>query len=417
MLKRNKKIIILTAIITLLPILMGLILLNQLPDQIATHFGFNGQPDGWSSKPFAVFGLPAILVAAHLLCTLGTAADPRKQNIPDKMLHLVLWICPVISLITNGSIYLIAIGKPINIELICMVLVCIMFIILGNYLPKCRQNYTMGIKLPWTLADEENWNKTHRMAGWLWMVEGVIFLATAVIGKMTSWFFLSTIAVTVLVPTVYSFLLHLKGQKAASRGAVGFAEEVLGRVPSAVLGAPVLDEGGEACDVPVYAPQILLCLVGDDGKACAGGVYEYEIAYGKQAELIVVHYLVGSSLALKSLGKVDSLRSERSHHKEGGGSSGPSVEDKGNGPGNIAFPVRIYGFKHGVEDAGCRFDIVSVDLKSSYSSLVIDLFPVGAPCSPRGVLFICREIFGEDNVRIFFGSVLSLSSFCIARHF
>ncbi len=213
MLKKNKKLIILTAIITLLPILMGLVLWNQLPDRIATHFDFNGVADGWSSKAFAVFGLPTFLVAAHLLCTFGTAADPRKQNISDKMYRLVLWICPIISLITNCSVYLIALGRKVNIGLICMVLTGIMFIIVGNYLPKCRQNYTMGIKLPWTLADEENWNRTHRMAGWLWMAAGVVFLVIAVTGKMSLVLFLATIIITVLIPTIYSFLYHLKHHK------------------------------------------------------------------------------------------------------------------------------------------------------------------------------------------------------------
>ena len=213
MLKRNKKTIILTALITLLPILMGLILWNQLPDRIATHFGFNGEPDGWSSKPFAVFGLPAILTALHLICVLGTSADPRKQNISDKMFQLVLWICPIISFLTNGSVYLIALGKDINIGLICMIMVGVRFIIVGNYLPKCRQNYTMGIKLPWTLADEDNWNKTHRMAGWLWMAEGVIFLVMAFMGKINFGVFISTIIITTLVPTIYSFLLYCKKNK------------------------------------------------------------------------------------------------------------------------------------------------------------------------------------------------------------
>ena len=214
MLKQNKKLIILTAIITLLPILMGVALWEQLPDQIATHFDVNGVADGWSSKPFAVFCLPFFLLVVHLLCTFGTAADPRKQNISGKMLRLVLWVCPVISVITNGSVYLIALGKDIDISLICMLLVGFMFIIVGNYLPKCRQNYTMGIKLPWTLADEENWNKTHRMAGWLWMATGVVFLLMTFIGRITQWFFLTAIIITVLVPTIYSFLYHLKKQKA-----------------------------------------------------------------------------------------------------------------------------------------------------------------------------------------------------------
>ena len=194
--------------------LMGVALWNRLPEQVATHFDINGVADDWSSKGFAVFGLPLFLVAVHLVCTLATAADPRKQNISDKMYRLVLWICPVISLITNCSVYLIALGKEVNIGLICMLLVGVMFIIVGNYLPKCRQNYTMGIKLPWTLADEENWNRTHRMAGWLWMATGAVFLVMAVVGKMSTWFFLVTIGITVLVPTLYSFLLHLKKEKA-----------------------------------------------------------------------------------------------------------------------------------------------------------------------------------------------------------
>ena len=213
MLKRNKKIILLTASITLLPMLMGIALWNRLPEQVATHFDINGVADDWSSKGFAVFGLPLFLLAVHLVCTLATAADPRRQNISDKMFRLVLWVCPVISLITNCSVYLIALGKEVNIGLICMLLVGVMFIIVGNYLPKCRQNYTMGIKLPWTLADEENWNRTHRMAGWLWMAAGAVFLVVAVVGKMSTWFSLATIGITVLVPTIYSFLLHLKKEK------------------------------------------------------------------------------------------------------------------------------------------------------------------------------------------------------------
>ena len=213
MLKKNKKLIILTSIVTLLPVLLGLVLWNQLPDRIATHFDINGVADGWSSKPFAVFGLPALLLVFHLICTFATAADPRRQNISDKMYRLVLWICPIVSLIVNSSAYLIAIGKEIDITSVCIILIGVMFIVIGNYLPKCRQSYTMGIKLPWTLADEDNWNKTHRMAGWLWMAVGVVFLVMAVIGKISLWFFLTSIIVTVLIPTVYSFLLHLKKNK------------------------------------------------------------------------------------------------------------------------------------------------------------------------------------------------------------
>ena len=67
MIRQNKKMLLLTSIITLLPVFIGLFLWNQLPDSVATHFGLNNQPDGYSSKAFAVFGLPLILLAVQLL--------------------------------------------------------------------------------------------------------------------------------------------------------------------------------------------------------------------------------------------------------------------------------------------------------------------------------------------------------------
>ena len=77
MIKKNLKVLIITSIVILLPILAGLILWNQLPEQIPTHWNAAGEIDGWSSKPFAIFGLPAIMLAAQWLCVLGTAADPK----------------------------------------------------------------------------------------------------------------------------------------------------------------------------------------------------------------------------------------------------------------------------------------------------------------------------------------------------
>ena len=84
----------------------------------------------------------------------------------------------------------------------------IIFVILGNYLPKAKQNYTFGYKIPWTLNSEENWNKTHRLAGWIMVIAGIIFIINA--------FFLfewvpAVLTVLALAPVVYSYLLYKKG--------------------------------------------------------------------------------------------------------------------------------------------------------------------------------------------------------------
>ena len=63
MLKANKKTLIIASIITVLPILIGIMLWNRLPDPMATHFGMDNEADGFSSKAFAVFGIPLCLLA------------------------------------------------------------------------------------------------------------------------------------------------------------------------------------------------------------------------------------------------------------------------------------------------------------------------------------------------------------------
>ena len=209
MIKKNLKVLIITSIVILLPILAGVILWNQLPDPMPTHWNASGEVDGWSSKPFAVFGLPLILLAAQWLCMLGTAADPKKNNHPTKIVHLVLWIIPVLSVVMHTFVYLIVLGYGVRMEVVMPILIGLIFTIIGNYLPKCKQNYTIGIKIPWTLNNEENWNKTHRFAGWLWTVCGILIMLTGFFGGV--WVFLPIVLVMVLVPFLYSYLLHRRG--------------------------------------------------------------------------------------------------------------------------------------------------------------------------------------------------------------
>ena len=209
MIKKNLKTLIITSIIILLPILAGVILWDKLPEQIPTHWNANGEVDGWSGKAFAVFGLPCIMLAVQWLCVMGTSADPKKANHPEKMLHLVLWIIPVISVVLFALTYVAAFGKEVRMELVMPLLVGFVLTVAGNYLPKCKQNYTIGIKIPWTLNSEENWNKTHRFAGRLWVMCGLALMLTAFFGGF--WVFLPIVLLMVLAPCIYSYLLHRKG--------------------------------------------------------------------------------------------------------------------------------------------------------------------------------------------------------------
>ena len=209
MIKNNLKILIITSIIILLPILAGVALWNQLPESVPIHWNAAGEVDGWASKTMAVFGLPVILLAIQWIGVVATFSDPKKQNHPQKILALVFWLVPVLSLILMAATYFSAMGQDVRIEFIVYMMLGLLFVFVGNYLPKCKQNYTIGIKIPWTLHSEENWNRTHRLAGYVWVGGGFAIMISGIFGIL--WVVLAACIVMVFVPIVYSFILNRKG--------------------------------------------------------------------------------------------------------------------------------------------------------------------------------------------------------------
>lgn len=208
-LKEYKMSLISGSILTISPSLAGILLWDRLPEKIATHFDQHNLANGWSSKPMAVFGIPFLLLLIHLFCVFFTANDPKRKNINRRIFTMVLWLVPVVSVITCMSIYGLALGMDIDIGVIVNIMVGIMFIILGNYVHKVKQNYTVGMKLPWTLNSEENWNRTNRMTGWILILSGLLFLMNSLLLKTEIVF--AVILLVILVPMIYSFILYKKG--------------------------------------------------------------------------------------------------------------------------------------------------------------------------------------------------------------
>ena len=207
MLKKNKKMLVLTSLVILLPVLIGLILWNRLPEEMPMHWNAAGEVDGWGSRMTVVLAMPAILLAVHWLCALVTSADPKRANIGGKPLLLVLWICPVISVLVSGLTYLTALNIPVSVEVVMPLVLGILFVVIGNYMPKCRQSYTLGIRVPWALENEENWNRTHRFAGKVWMVGGVLIMACSFLGV---WPMLAITLVMAFAPMIYSYVYYRK---------------------------------------------------------------------------------------------------------------------------------------------------------------------------------------------------------------
>lgn len=209
MFKQYKKTLIAASVLTLLPVVIGLLLWNKLPDRIPTHFGADNMANGWSSKPMAVFGLPLLLLALEYFCAFFANADPKKKNINQKLMRLILWIVPVLSVVTCLSCYVIALGVPVDIGMLINILIGVMFVIMGNYMHKIKQNYSVGIKLPWTLNSEENWNRTHRLGSWLFVIGGAAFIINGFF--QSEWVLVGFLVCVFVIPAGYSFFLYKKG--------------------------------------------------------------------------------------------------------------------------------------------------------------------------------------------------------------
>ena len=214
---KNKKYWLVTGAITLLPVLLGLILWNKLPDRLPTHFGVDGAADGWSGKGFAVFGLPLMMLGFHIVIFFATRLDKQNRGHNEKVMNLMGLIFPVMSIVNSVIIYAHAMDLELNLSMLLFPMLGLLFIAMGNWMPKIKQNSTLGIKIKWTLYNEENWNKTHRVAGFAWVIGGVIFCLMGFVAEKALLFLLPIqIILLAVVPMVYSWNLARKQKQAGT---------------------------------------------------------------------------------------------------------------------------------------------------------------------------------------------------------
>lgn len=215
MIRKYRKPLIATTLVALLPVLAGLVLWNRLPEALVSHWDVAGQPDGTISRAFAVFGQPMILLLIQWLCFLATTLDPRSREQNRKPLTMMLWIIPLTSNLVALMIYATALGKSFSPIPFLMGALGLLFLVIGNYLPKCKPNRTLGIRFIWTLVSDENWKATHRFCGRVWVIGGIavalnIFLPAATACRIM----LAELLVMILLPAGYSYRFYRR-QKAS----------------------------------------------------------------------------------------------------------------------------------------------------------------------------------------------------------
>jgi len=180
--------------ITLLEFIVSIAVFKFLPQTIPTHWGVSGNIDAYGSK-WMIFLSPVI----SLLLTFGIyfipKVDPKKENImrSGRAFPATMILLTLVFLVVEAVTIFASFGYNVSVAKILPAAIGIMFIFLGNYMPKVKPNYLFGIRFPWTLANETVWVKTHRLGGWVFFFMGVLFIAG------------------IFIPAPYNFILPLGG--------------------------------------------------------------------------------------------------------------------------------------------------------------------------------------------------------------
>jgi uncharacterized membrane protein len=192
----------------------------RLPAVVTTHWGFDGEPNGWSPRWVAAILLPLFLVALPLVFRVLPRIDPRGENYP-KFSDAYWLICNSVVLFLAAIhvvVLLSAMGTPVDINLVVGLGVGLLFMVIGNYLGKVQPNWFMGVRTPWTLASEYVWRKTHRTAGWLFVGAGLVTVVSAFIPSIPSVaVMVVAVAIAAIIPVVQSYVLWKWEQSNAHR--------------------------------------------------------------------------------------------------------------------------------------------------------------------------------------------------------
>jgi uncharacterized membrane protein len=214
----NKKMVLIYVLLLIgIPFIYATYLYPSLPEIIPTHFNIKGEADGFGGKDSIYLG-PSIMGLTSLFTYFLLAnikkIDPKRAEQIDDALFQKFGFFTVLFLTTLSMVILYATThQSISIEKLLFPMMGLAFAGMGLYMPKIKQNYFAGFKLPWTLENEDNWNATHKIAGKVWLYGGIVqFFAGMAFSSVTSFviFFIAMI-VMVLVPTIYSYRMFKNG--------------------------------------------------------------------------------------------------------------------------------------------------------------------------------------------------------------
>ncbi|MBO8159895.1 SdpI family protein [Thermosyntropha sp.] len=190
------------------------LLYPHLPEQVPRHWNLRGEVDAYYSRRlYGAFCMPVTTLVLYLMLIILPRLDPKKENYSRfaGAYTFIRWMMVLFFGVFYGVTILAALGYNLNMAMVIKIMTALVFIMIGNFMGQFRHNYFVGIKTPWTLADEQVWQKTHRLGAKVWVIGGLFCLASAFVnGGLGMIIFLIAVTVMAGLPVIYSYLIFTK---------------------------------------------------------------------------------------------------------------------------------------------------------------------------------------------------------------
>ena len=198
-------------------LIFSAVVYSNLPEQVPTHFNLKGEPDDWMARPFAAFGMPIFAGLMILLFHMFPRISPRRGNL-DRF-EDTYWLIANVVIAFMCALHVLVLGRalgwPVDITSATLLGVGLLFMIIGNVLPRTRSNWWMGIRTPWTMENENVWRATHRLAGKTFMLGGAMTIVAAMLPEsIRPWLAIGALGIAGFIPVIYSYVVWRR-EKAA----------------------------------------------------------------------------------------------------------------------------------------------------------------------------------------------------------
>lgn len=208
--KINFKWLVYTSIICLLPIILGLVYYNELPEMVAIHFDIYNNPDNYFSKELFVFALPVFMMIIQIFCCVMYDVQDTNKEANEKTIKIFKYIIPVITVIIYIITLMYSLGNVIDIRKAVMIIIGVMFVIMGNYTPKLVGN----IHLRWPkIKNEKVYSKVKRIFGYIFIINGFLFMASILFDAIISICLIGVVVLEAIVLLIYTIIKNSQEDK------------------------------------------------------------------------------------------------------------------------------------------------------------------------------------------------------------